>query len=85
MEQPKGFERKTHSSYVNKLNKALYKLTQAPRAWHEKIAEFLVQSGYFVVLIDLSLFTKAHNDKITTILVYMDDLIITRDDEEEIG
>lgn len=46
MEQPRGFESKTHPEYVGKLKKALYGLKQASKAWYGKIDEFLVQSGF---------------------------------------
>ena len=48
MEQPQGFESKTHPGYVCKLKKVLYGLKQAPRAWYGKIAEFLIQSDYML-------------------------------------
>ena len=85
MEQPKHYESKAHPSYVYKLKKVLYGLKQAPRAWYGKIVEFLVQSGCSVAPTDSSLFIKVRNDKITIVVVYMDDLIIIKDDEVEIG
>ena len=60
------------------------RLKQAPRAWYGKIAEFLIQSGYSVALADSSLFVKLQGSKLAVVLVYVDDLIITRDDEDEI-
>jgi len=42
MDQPKGYESKSHPEYVCKLKKVLYGFKQAPRAWYGKIAEFLV-------------------------------------------
>lgn len=84
MEQPKGFESKSHPSYVCKLKKALYGLKQAPRAWYGKIAEFLVQSGYLMTPADSSLFVKTREGKVAIVLVYVDDLIITGDHVEEI-
>ena len=68
-----------------KLKKALYRLKQAQRAWYGKIVEFLVQSEYSIAPVDSSLFIKVRNDKIITLLVYVDDLIITEDDEVEIS
>ncbi|KAL6327017.1 hypothetical protein AAG906_013184 [Vitis piasezkii] len=73
-----------HPEYVCKLRKALYGLKQAPRAWYGKIAEFLTQSGYSVTPADSSLFVKANGGKLAIVLVYVDDLIITGDDVEEI-
>ncbi|KAJ4723417.1 Retrovirus-related Pol polyprotein from transposon TNT 1-94 [Melia azedarach] len=84
MEQPKGFECKERSHYVCKLKKALYGLKQAPRAWYGKIAEFLVQSGYSVSSADSSLFVKKQDGRLAIVLVYVDDLIISGDNEGEI-
>ena len=67
-----------------KILKALYGLKQAPRAWYVKIAEFLTQSGYSMSSTYSSLFIKANNGKLAVVLVYVDDLIITGDCEEEI-
>ncbi|KAL4378176.1 hypothetical protein GQ457_02G021320 [Hibiscus cannabinus] len=61
----------------------LYRLKQAPRAWYGKIAEFLTYSGYFVAHSDSSLFVKAIEGKLAIVLVYVDDLIITGDSEDE--
>jgi len=84
MIQPMGFQNRGHPEYVCKLQKAIYGLKQAPRAWYGKIAEFLTQSGYSVTSADSSLFAKANGERIAIVLVYVDDLIITGDDVEEI-
>lgn len=84
MVQPMGFEDKEKPEYVCKLKKALYGLKQAPRAWYGKIAEFLVQCGYSIAPADSSLFVKEREGKLAIVLVYVDDIIITGDDEEEI-
>lgn len=84
MEQPRGFENKDYPNHVCKLKKALYGLKQAPRAWYGKIGEFLVQNDYTMASADSSLFVKVRGDKLAIILVYVDDLIITGDDENEI-
>jgi hypothetical protein len=84
MSQPMGFENQDHPEYVCKLRKALYGLKQAPRAWYGKIAEFLTYSGYLVTSADCSVFVKFLNTKIAIVLVYVDDLIVTGDYEEEI-
>jgi transposase InsO family protein len=84
MEQPKGFQSKIHPEYVCKLKKALYGLKQAPRAWYGKIGEFLIQSGFKVAPSDSSLFIKSKKGRLAIVLVYVDDLIITGDNIEEI-
>ncbi|XP_068344148.1 uncharacterized mitochondrial protein AtMg00810-like [Pyrus communis] len=43
-----------------------------------------MQSGYSVAHADSSLFVKANGGKLAIVLVYVDDLIITGDDEVEI-
>lgn len=84
MNQPRGFENGAHPDYVRKLRKPLYGLKQAPRIWYGKIAEFLTQSGYVVAHADSSSFVKGSEGKLAILLVYVDDLIITGDDEREI-
>jgi len=84
MDQPMGFQSQDHPEYVCKLRKALYGLKQTPRAWYGKIVEFLTHSGYLVTSADASLFIKAKEEKLAIVLVYVDDLIITGDCEEEI-
>ncbi|KAL9252245.1 Retrovirus-related Pol polyprotein from transposon RE1-like protein [Drosera capensis] len=84
MEQSKGFECVHHPEYACKLKKALYGLNQATRARYNKIAEFFLQCGYSITPADSNLFIKNTNGKISMVLVYVDDIIITGNDEEEI-
>ncbi len=46
MEQPPGYVDQTHPNLVCRLKKALYSLKQAPRAWLDKIGQYLVISGF---------------------------------------
>lgn len=46
MEQSQRFKSKTRLDYGCKLKKAVYGLKKSPRAWYDKIAEFLLQVGY---------------------------------------
>ena len=48
-----------------------------------RLLNFLL-SGYFLTPVDSSLFVKANGGKLAIVLVYVDDLIITGDCEEEI-
>lgn len=84
MMQPTGFESQEHLEYVCKLKKAIYGLKQSPRAWFGKMAEFLEQNGYYPSSADHSLFVKNLGEKVVFILVYVDDLIISGDVQEEI-
>ena len=84
MEQPKRFEIMDKHVYVCKLQKALYGLKQMRRAWYRKITEFLLQSGYTVTRANSNLFIRKHEGTLIVVLVYVDDVIITRDDDAEI-
>lgn len=64
---------------------SLWVKASTPRAWYGKIAEFLTQSAYTVAPADSSLFVKAQDGRLAIVLVYVDDLIITGDDEKEIA
>jgi len=66
------------------LKKDLYGLKQAPRAWSEKIGEYLVTSGFQTFDADFSLYVKKTNHGIVVIVIYVDDLIITGDNDVDI-
>jgi len=66
------------------LKKDLYGLKQAPRAWSEKIGEYLVTSGFQTFDADFSLYVKKPNHGIVVIVIYVDDLIITGDNDVDI-
>ena len=85
MEQLQGFRSEAHLDHVYKLKKALYGLTQAPWAWFGKVVEFLTQCGYSMAQSDPSLFMKDQNKRLAVMLVYVDNLIITRNDQKEIN
>ncbi|XP_069155624.1 uncharacterized protein [Solanum lycopersicum] len=46
VKQPPGFEDVELPDHVFKLNKALYSLKQAPRAWYERLSKFLLQNVF---------------------------------------
>jgi len=62
----------------------LYGLRQAGRQWYDKLSTFLLSNYYSISATDHSLFLKYNNDKLTVILVYVDDLVLTGDDTVEI-
>ena len=45
MAQLQGYKNPRHLDYVCKLKNGLYGLNQAPQAWHERIAHYLVTMG----------------------------------------
>ncbi|KAK9075210.1 hypothetical protein SSX86_003531 [Deinandra increscens subsp. villosa] len=82
MEQPPGFINPNFPDYVCHLNKALYGLKQAPRAWFQRLSNFLITNGFSCSKADPSLFVFRKNTSILYLLVYVDDLIITGNQED---
>ncbi|RVW38091.1 Retrovirus-related Pol polyprotein from transposon RE1 [Vitis vinifera] len=68
---------------VCKLNKSLYGLKQSPRAWFGRFTKSMRAFGYRQSNSDHTLFLKKQHGKITTLIVYVDDMVVTRNDPEE--
>jgi hypothetical protein len=77
IEQPQGFEIENRKSRVCKLKKALYGLKQAPRAWYGRINNFLTSLGFTKSKADSNLYFKVMNDEPIILLLYVDDLFLT--------
>nr|GEX17546.1 retrovirus-related Pol polyprotein from transposon TNT 1-94 [Tanacetum cinerariifolium] len=73
--QPPGFIDPQFPNKVYKVEKALYGLHQAPRAWYETLSTFLLQKGYRRGTINKTLFNKKDKDDIMLVQVYVDDII----------
>ncbi|GKE54700.1 putative ribonuclease H-like domain-containing protein, partial [Tanacetum coccineum] len=69
--QPPGFKDPDHSDKVYKVVKALYGLHQAPRAWYETLANYLLSNGFNRGKIDQTLFIKKQKGDILLVHVYM--------------
>lgn len=78
MSQPSGFVDKDNPHYVCRLKKALYGLKQAPRAWYQALKTFLCATGFHNSLVDTSVFIYIQGAYIVYMLVYVDDIIVTR-------
>ncbi|GJY28377.1 putative ribonuclease H-like domain-containing protein [Tanacetum coccineum] len=59
--QPPGFEDPHFLDKVYKVEKALYGLHQAPRAWYETLSTYLLDNGFHRGQIDKTLFIKSGN------------------------
>nr|GEY85250.1 putative ribonuclease H-like domain-containing protein [Tanacetum cinerariifolium] len=73
--QPPGFEDPDFPDKVYKVEKVLYGLHQAPRAWYETLSTYFLDNGFYRGKIDKTLFIKRHKDDIFLIQVYVDDII----------
>ncbi|GJX14803.1 putative ribonuclease H-like domain-containing protein [Tanacetum coccineum] len=73
--QPLGFEDPDHPDKVYKVVKALYGLHQAPRAWYDTLANYLLCNGFERGKIDQTLFIKRHKGHILLVQIYVDDII----------
>ncbi|GJS34890.1 putative ribonuclease H-like domain-containing protein [Tanacetum coccineum] len=60
---------------VYKVEKALYGLHQAPRAWYETLSTYLMENGFRRGIIDKTLFIKKIKNDILLVQVYVDDII----------
>ncbi|GKF02135.1 uncharacterized mitochondrial protein-like protein [Tanacetum coccineum] len=62
----------------------MYGLKQASRQWNHELTKFLSSLGYEQSKHDYSLIVKNNKASFTTTLVYVDDVLITGNSEEEI-
>jgi hypothetical protein len=84
MEQPLGYVDQTHPNLVCRLKKVLYGSKQEPRAWSDKINQYFITSGFQTSNANFSLYVKKTDHGIVVIVIYVDDLIITRDSDANI-
>ncbi|GAA0175181.1 transmembrane signal receptor [Lithospermum erythrorhizon] len=83
VDQPKGYEKKGKEHQVYKLHKSLYGLKQTPRAWFSRIEKHFIKEGFIECASEHTLFTKTGSGGALIIVsLYVDDLIVTGDDEE---
>eukprot|EP00253_Pinus_taeda_P017268 PITA_17268 len=81
-----GFAMKGHEHKVCKLVKSLYGLKQAPRARYEKLTEHLLKLNFkHYDLDDATLFVNKFGKTVAYLVVYVDDLLMTRNNESNIA
>ncbi|KAM1346354.1 hypothetical protein ACFX13_036411 [Malus domestica] len=68
---------------VCRLKKSLYGLKQSPRAWFGRFTKSMRAFGYRQSNSDHTLFLKRQNGKLTALIVYVDDMVVTGNDPEE--
>ena len=81
IEHPEGFEIFSSESYVCRLKRALYGLKQEPRAWYTQIDNYFNGLGFTKSEADANLYQIVVEGKILIIILYVDDLILTGDEQ----
>jgi len=85
MSLPPGFEEHLGDGKVCRLRKSLYGLKQSPRAWFERFGKAVKGHGYTQSQADHTMFYKHSKEgKIAILIVYVDDIILTGDDLDEL-
>jgi hypothetical protein len=84
MEIPHGYSKPEMVGKVCRLRKSLYGLKQSPRACFDRFRRALCGMGFKQCNGDHTVFYKHSGRKIVVLVVYVDDIIITGDDEVEI-
>nr|GEY89637.1 hypothetical protein [Tanacetum cinerariifolium] len=72
---PPRFEDPKNPNKVYKVVKALYGLHQAPRAWYETLATYLLENRFQRGTIDQTLFIKKQQKDILLVQIYVDNII----------
>ena len=85
MKLPPGHPQTHRPDLVCKLHKSIYGLKQSPRAWYAKLSSVLESIGFKRSNADSSLFVRTGGMGKLVVLIYVDDLIITGDNADEIS
>ena len=60
----------------------MYGLKQAPRAWYGRIDRFLTRMGFTKSKFDPNIYIKIMDDETVILLLYLDDLFLTRNGKQ---
>ena len=85
MEQPSGFIAQGEIGRVYRLRKSLYGLKQSPHVWFGKFNQAVEEFGMQMSKSDHSVFYRNSNPGIILLVVYVDDIVITRSDSKGIS
>ncbi|WJZ84429.1 hypothetical protein VitviT2T_004033 [Vitis vinifera] len=85
MDLPPGYTATSEAKITCRLQRALYRLKQSPRAWFGRFSSEMRKYGFQQSNSDHTLFLKHQVGKITALIIYVDDMIITGADVEEIS
>eukprot|EP00253_Pinus_taeda_P008999 PITA_08999 len=81
IEQPLGYEKKGQEHKVCRLKKALYGRKQAPRAWYSRIDSCLLENEFAKCEGEPTVYIKEKDGKISIVVLYVGDVIFTRNDD----
>lgn len=84
MSPPPGLRRQGEN-LVCRLHKSLYGLKQASRQWFAKFSIAIQAAGFVQSKADYSLFTHRKGKSFTSLLIYVDDILITGNDVNAIS
>jgi hypothetical protein len=84
MEVPYGLEDSSSMGKVCKLKKTLYGRNQSPIAWFEQFSWATQRFDYKQSQVDHTLVIKHFSQVITALIVYIDDIVIIGNDDEEL-
>lgn len=85
VKQAPGFCTKGKEHQVYKLDRALYGLRQAPRAWNKRINTFFTNKGFERCTVEHNLYVKTSNrNDVLIVSLYVDDLLVTGSNPKEI-
>nr|GEZ19685.1 putative ribonuclease H-like domain-containing protein [Tanacetum cinerariifolium] len=73
--QPLRFQDPEFLAKVYKVEKAIYGLHQAPRAWYGTLSKYLLMNGFQRGIIDQTLFIKRQREYFILVQIYVDDII----------
>nr|GFA45517.1 uncharacterized mitochondrial protein AtMg00810-like [Tanacetum cinerariifolium] len=73
--QPPRFQDLEFLAKVYKVEKAMYGLHQAPRAWYGTLLKYLLKNGFQKGTIDQTLFIRKQREDFILVQVYVDDII----------
>nr|GEW61706.1 ribonuclease H-like domain-containing protein [Tanacetum cinerariifolium] len=77
MHQPPGFRDPRHPDHVCHLQRSLYALKHAPKAWFQWFASYDARVGFHHIRYDSSLFIYRQGSNTTYLLLYVDDIVST--------
>jgi len=75
VKQPLGFEDLKNPNYVFKLKISLNGLKQAPRAWNDRLSNFLIENDFKRGEVETTLFRRTLETDILVVQIYVDVII----------